>query len=164
MTTPDSVPTCNEEAERAVLGIMLLDNTCIPSVSAILAASDFSARKLQVTYEVILGLRAHGQPADLITVSARLRELGGKGDVGTYVLTLTNAIPTSGNLEHYARIVHELASKRRAEALATEYLEGRLENSAYLEQIAALRNGQAKPREVRVLGVQTFWNTQPSST
>jgi hypothetical protein len=148
-------PPHDSEAEQATLGALLLDSHAVRVVKDILKASDFYELKHQRIYEAILALRDRGVEADLVTLSDELRRIGTLEPCGggAYVSRLTSVMPTSANVSFYAGIVHNLAKKRQLDALAADWLEGKLELPAYIDQVAALRNGRGRAREIRVLSV-----------
>ena len=62
------------EAEKAVLGAMLMDRDKITIVSEILNGEDFYINQNKILYETIVELHSEGKPADLITIHDRLKE------------------------------------------------------------------------------------------
>lgn len=110
------VPPNDLEAERAVLGGILLENEALNVVSEIpLTAEDFYSEAHTRIFEAMSELFAAGQPVDTVTLRERL-QLGRKlqavgGD--EYLLGLTNTIPTVANIAAHARIVREKAVIRR---------------------------------------------------
>ena len=108
-------------------------------------------------------LAERGILPDLITVAEDLRAreaLEGCGGA-SYLSTLSSASFTSANVEYYAKIVHDLARERKAQALAEDLRGGRLELSDFIDQIGSLKNGQGKTREIRVLGVAEILQYPP---
>ena len=109
------IPPHSLEAERAVLGGILLDNASLNSVLEMLTADDFYAVGHQEMFRVMCELFARGEPLDTVTVRAGLvnkskLQLAG-GD--EYLLGLTNTIPTVANIEAHSRIVREKSVVRR---------------------------------------------------
>lgn len=106
----------NIEAEEGVLGSVIIDPEAIFQVVNILRPEDFYRDAHKAIYAVIYDFfQKHRGPADLITICdelgrrGRLEEMGGSG----YVSSLVNAVPTSANVEYYARIVERTAIMRR---------------------------------------------------
>ena len=105
----------NIEAECGVLGSIIIDPEAIVQVSDFLHADDFYRDAHHTIYEVILQLYEEHEPADFITICDelerrnRLEEVGGE----SYITSLINQVPTSGNVEFYARIVERTAILRR---------------------------------------------------
>lgn len=120
----DKVPPYNEEAEVACLGALLLDPEALPTVLQYLRPDDFYRRANQQVYEAILGLSNDAHGIDLITVSERLRAEGlleSCGGAG-YIARLTSAVPTSANVEYYARIVQACSIRRSLTRIASQII------------------------------------------
>ncbi|MGH3136019.1 MAG: replicative DNA helicase [Gaiellaceae bacterium] len=108
------VPPQNLEAEESVLGAMLLSTTAVGTVSEILGASDFYRESHAKAYRAALALWAKGEPVDAITLVDELDERGELEAVGgqARVAELAALVPSTSNVEHYARIVKEMATLR----------------------------------------------------
>jgi replicative DNA helicase len=83
-------------------------------VVSLLRSEDFYHQAHQRIYEAITDLLERGEPVDLVTVTARLRDKGHLDDLGgaSYVTALMNAVPTVANVEYHARIVKRHALRR----------------------------------------------------
>ncbi len=108
------VPPQNLEAEESVIGAMLLSPTAIGTVTEILDASDFYRESHGTMYRAALALWAKGEPVDAITLTDELEERGELERVGgtARVAELAALVPSTSNVEHYARIVKETATLR----------------------------------------------------
>ena len=108
------VPPQNLEAEESVLGAMLLSATAVGTVSEILDASDFYRESHAKMYRAALALWAKGEPVDAITLANELDERGEVEAVGgqSRVAELAALVPSTSNVEHYARIVKEMSTLR----------------------------------------------------
>jgi replicative DNA helicase len=108
------VPPQNLEAEESVLGAMLLSPVAVGTVSEILSASDFYRESHAKMYRAALALWAKGEPVDAITLANELDERGELEAVGgqAKVAELAALVPSTSNVEHYARIVKEMATLR----------------------------------------------------
>ena len=108
------VPPNSIDAETSVLGALLLDKDAIISIASFLSPSHFYDDKHGELYEAILELYEERTPVDVLTVSDKLtkrkslKKLGGR----TYLTELANKVPTAAHVEHYAKIVKDLATKR----------------------------------------------------
>ncbi len=113
-TIAPRVPPQNLEAEESVLGAMLLSSTAIGAVTEILDASDFYRESHAKAYRASLALWAKGEPVDAITLVDELDERGELEAVGgpSRVAELAALVPSTSNVEHYARIVKEMATLR----------------------------------------------------
>jgi replicative DNA helicase len=110
------VPPNNVEAERSVLGSILLQNDSLHRVLEIgLEPRDFYRESHQKIFDVLLALSERGEPVDLITLTSALRDRGYYEQVGG-TQTLTSLFEDSfgvGNVVYYAKIVREKALLRR---------------------------------------------------
>jgi len=104
-------PPQNIEAERSVLGAILLNGDAAEvAVETLGPRSDvFYSNPHGTIYKTMVGMHAADVPIDVLTLITRLGKKGKLEDVGgaSYVADLTSAVPTSANIEHYARIVLE---------------------------------------------------------
>jgi len=106
----EKVPPQNLEAERAVLGAMLLDKEAIPKVLQIIPSPDsFYSEIHQLIYKGIIGLFNKGKPVDLVALREEFRKQGKLRQVGgsAYLADLVNGVPTIANVGYYAQIVRE---------------------------------------------------------
>jgi replicative DNA helicase len=105
----------NIEAEAGVLGSIIIDPEAIVQISDFLRADDFYRDAHRTIYEVILQLYEEHEPADFITICDELERRGKLEDVGgaSYITSLINQVPTSGNVEFYGRIVERTSILRR---------------------------------------------------
>lgn len=110
----DKTPPQNLEAERAVLGALLLDWSAVNNVVSKLQSDRFFSYQNQLVYEAMISLfrqNIHGDVLTLInelTKNNKLQEAGG----AAYITALTDTVPTSANIEYYAQIVLDMAVRR----------------------------------------------------
>jgi len=118
----DKVPPYNEEAEIATLGALLLDPESLPTVLQYLRPDDFYRRANQQVFDAVISLSNDAQGIDLITVTERLRALGllESGGGAAYIARLTSSVPTSANVEYYARIVQACSLRRSLSRIASQ--------------------------------------------
>jgi replicative DNA helicase len=112
---PDRTPPQDVDAERSVLGGMMISKDAIADVVEVLRGTDFYRPAHELVYEAILDLYGRGEPADAITVADELTKRGELARVGgaPYLHTLIATVPTAANAGYYARIVRERAILRR---------------------------------------------------
>ncbi len=104
----------NAEAERAVLGSVLLDPAAISRVVPILPSEEgFYSDKHQRIYRGMLNLFLRSAEIDLLTLNEELNAGGAEAADAAYLSWLLDGVPDIGNVEHYARIVKEKATLRR---------------------------------------------------
>jgi len=94
----------NIEAECGVLGSIIIDPEAIVQVSDFLHPDDFYRDAHHTIYEVILQLYEEHEPADFITICDELERRNKLEEVGgaSYITSLINQVPTSGNVELWA--------------------------------------------------------------
>jgi len=116
------LPPQNIEAEKSVLGGMLLDNKSAFEVSEILKDKDFYAKPHRLIFESILNLVGRDEPADLITLTNEMKGAGLLDKIGgvSYLAQIVDAVPTSANIKYYAKIVQEKATLREIIHAATQ--------------------------------------------
>lgn len=108
-------PPHSLEAERAVIGGILLDATALERVTPIVGPDDFYARANQLLFAAQLELARAGRAIDLVTLRQHLVDRGLLSRVGgdEQVLALTETIPTVANITQHAEIVRDKAVARR---------------------------------------------------
>lgn len=124
------VPPNNVEAERSILGAVLLDKEAVVKVAEFLRADHFYEPKHGLIYEAIMDLFDEGSPIDLVTLSDRLKSKKRLTQVGgrTYLAELVESVPTAAHAEEYAQIVKSLSMRRRLISAAA-----RMDEIAYQE-------------------------------
>ncbi|HSX39176.1 MAG TPA: DnaB-like helicase N-terminal domain-containing protein, partial [Candidatus Saccharimonadales bacterium] len=120
-STP-GVPPHDLEAEKSVIGALLLDKDAIVKVVEYLRPKHFYKTAHTFIYDAILNLYEKREPADLITVPAELKRQNRLEEVGgvTYLSELATAIPTSANIEYYAQMIRDDSLKRGVLSAAAE--------------------------------------------
>ena len=116
------VPPHSLEAEAAVLGGILLDNTALDRVAEQLVAEDFYREAHRKIFRAAAGLSQRSEPIDLLTLTEALKSRGELGEVGGagYVSELADRALSTANIEYHARIVREKAILRGLIATASE--------------------------------------------
>jgi len=120
----DAIPSHNEDAEIATLGAVLIDAEALPTIIPLLRPEDFYRGAHQRIYEAVLALFDRGQSIDLITLTDELRARGTLEICGggAYISRLTSAVPTSANVEFYARIVQASSIRRTLARVSQEII------------------------------------------
>ena len=103
------------EAERSVLGAILLDSSSLSFVVPILHADDFFPDTHRRIYRSMLELYQRSAEIDTLTLKEELDRAGGVEKAGgaAYLAALVDAVPDVANVEDYARIVKEKSTLRR---------------------------------------------------
>jgi replicative DNA helicase len=115
----------NLEAERAVLGSLLIDPDAIIKVASFLRAEDFYRERHAWLYEAMMALHDRREPLDFVTVVDELERHGHLEEVGgpAYITDLISGTPSAMYVDHYARIVERTALLRRLIAAAGQIAE-----------------------------------------
>ncbi len=103
------LPPHSIEAERCVLGCLLLDNKVYDFVSGVVGERDFYRSEHQWVFRAVSQLIEKSRPADVITVFEWLQTAGRADEVGglPYINTLSQSVPSAANAKRYAEIVRE---------------------------------------------------------
>lgn len=113
----------NEDAEKSVLGALLIDKDAINLVSEQLTSECFYNNTHALLFECMLSLYEHRKPIDLLTISSELKKRNADPIDSDYFTDLVNSVPTAANVEHYAGIVREAFTKRSLIKAGTEIAE-----------------------------------------
>ena len=110
------IPPQNEEAERAVLGAILLNEKVLVEVTDFLGKDDFYKVAHQQLFGAIVSFRQESaETLDLITLSSYLKRKDLVDQCGglSYISTLTSDVPTTTNAAYYAKILKALSQRRK---------------------------------------------------
>ena len=113
ITLEKNVPH-NMEAERSVLGAILVENTAINRAQEILKVHDFYREPHRKIFKVMADLSERATAIDPVTLKEELSRSGDLDSVGgpAYIASLVDGVPQTANIEYYARIVKEKAILR----------------------------------------------------
>lgn len=105
----EKLPPQSIEAEKSILGCLMLDKNIIVNVVDFLTPKDFYKKNHQEIYNAMLEIFEKGEPIDLLSVSTRLKEKGILEEIGgySYLTELINSIPTASHAMSYAKIVQK---------------------------------------------------------
>jgi len=122
MDTSGRVPPHSVEAERAVLGSIILDNRAISRVRGIMLEEDFYYESHRRIYRSMIALKAKGEPIDPVTLGTNLLDSGELERVGGALALndLLDGVATVANIEHYAKQISNKAIIRRMMYAAQE--------------------------------------------
>jgi replicative DNA helicase len=125
------IPPHSLEAEQAVLGGLLLDNSTWDTVADRLLAADFYRRDHQIIFEAIAELSARSEPSDAVTLAEHLVRKGQEDETGglAYLAGLARDTPTADNIRAYADIVRERSLLRQLIRVS-----GEIAASAYMNE------------------------------
>ena len=111
----EKLPPSNVEAERAVLGAILLDNAALLTAVEIIHPTDFYKPTHQTIFEAMLAINARGDVIDLLVLRDELERAKTLDDIGgpAYLVSLVDVVPTAANISYHAKLVNETARLRR---------------------------------------------------
>jgi replicative DNA helicase len=118
----EKIPPQNIEAEKSILGSMLLEKDAIINVSVWLRPQHFYDDRHALIYSSILDLFENGLPIDLVTLSDKLKKKKVLSKVGgrAYLTELASFVPSAAHAEEYANIVKENSTRRGLISSASE--------------------------------------------
>ena len=137
------------EAEQAVIGSMLIDPECVPTVIEQLRPEDFYIEENRHIFETIYSMFNHAMRIDAVTVLDQLKSAGFYDEAGgrAYLMQLMELTPTSAGVREYASIVRDKSMLR---AIATA--------GAEIERLALSEEGSAS--ELAELAEQKIYNVR----
>ena len=127
----------SKEAELSVIGSILSDSQSVAASAELLKADDFYYAQNREIYKVCMELFNENTPIDIVTVSDKLNQsdkLDGIGGIG-YLTAAVTSVPTTGNVEYYAKIIKEKSVLRRLIKASTVISEMAFTESDDIERI-----------------------------
>lgn len=138
------LPPQNIDAERSVLGGLLLEHEAWDEVSDLLDEEQFYKPSHRKIYTAIKDLHRRDMPSDLVTVSNLLMEKGDLEGIGgaAYLAEMIDQTPSAANIISYAKIVHEKALLRKVISTSQDFIskayEGDFENmDSFMDTVEA---------------------------
>lgn len=119
------IPPQNIEAERSVLGALMLDKDAVIKIANLVRLGDFYRDDHNIIYEAMMELYEQREPIDVLSLSNRLEEKKLLDKVGgsSYLTELVNSVPSSSNIAHYAKVVQKKSTLRKLIITASEIVE-----------------------------------------
>ena len=130
----------NLEAEKAVLGAVLIDNEQFNRAAELIDSPDFYRHAHQQIFDKMVSLTDRDEVIDLVTLKEELNRAGNLNEVGgpAYIAALVDGVPKSTNVEYYAKIVKEKATLRSligsANKILTTAYQAEVEPEVQLDQ------------------------------
>lgn len=128
-------------AERAVLGVVMLDNRRLPEVQAALRSDDFAQASNRVVYEAMGALALRRAPIDVNTLSEAIAAMGsgafGQEGLLPMLASLDAEVPSLGNAGHYVARVKECATRRNLMQAAAEMTRAAKDRAAPIADVLA---------------------------
>jgi len=109
------IPPQNIDAERALLGSIMLRPSALADVIDIIYEDAFYVQKHKVIFRIMADLSRNGNPIDLVSVSEKMKSLNLTEQAGgiSYLNELANTVPSSTNIEYYAKTVANKSTLRK---------------------------------------------------
>lgn len=103
----DRIPPQSLEAERGLLGALLLKPDAIHDVADLVRPDSFYAERHRIIFEAMKELSDRGEPIDILSLSEKLTNKGTLERAGgrAYIAELAGSAPAPGNFAHYAELV-----------------------------------------------------------
>ena len=103
------------DAEKSVIGAMLIDSEAVLTVSEILVPDDFYGKQYGILFDAMVSLYMEGKPIDLVMLENKLKEMDVSPELSSIDVAkeIFNQVFTSANVKHYANIVKEKSTLRR---------------------------------------------------
>ena len=132
-----TTPPHSLEAEKSILGSMLLSHTAVEQAMETLSASDFYLARHQDIFQAIKGMYDRGEAIDSVTVIDALDRMGKLASVGgvMYITELSLYVPSAANAAHYIRIVEERSVMRQLIEASTAIASDAFSGEKSLEQM-----------------------------
>ncbi len=131
------IPPQDIEAEKSLLGALLLSDQSFPDILSIVRAEDFyDPRHVQI-FQGMSNLYAHHRPIDLMTLTAELKAEKTLKNVGgsPYLTELTNFVPTASHADAYADLVAQAALRRRLIEVGTDIASAVYDSKGKIEEL-----------------------------
>ena len=108
------IPPHSLEAEKALLGSIMLRGETMHDIVDIVNEQSFYSNQHRIVWSALLELHTKGSPIDILTISARLKEKEQLEQAGgvAFLSEVINSVPSSTNANHYAEIVEKKHSMR----------------------------------------------------
>ncbi|MBI5765944.1 replicative DNA helicase [Candidatus Falkowbacteria bacterium] len=121
----EKLPPQNIEAEQSLLGALLIDKDAIIKIADLLKAGDFYSENHNIIFETILDLFERKEEIDLLSLSSRLQEKNLLEKIGgrSYLVSLTNQVPSAAHVISYAKIIQKKSTLRKLISAANKILE-----------------------------------------
>ena len=131
------LPPQNIEAEKSVLGSLMLDKDAVIKIANLIRQGDFYRDDHNLIYEAMIELYEKREPIDVLSLSNRLEEKNKLDAVGgsSYLTELVNSVPSSANIVHYAKVVQKKSTLRKLILAASEIVSLGYEEGEDVEKI-----------------------------
>ena len=139
------LPPQNMEAEKSILGGLMLEQEAWDDVSEILVEDDFYKPSHKRIYAAIRELHRREMPADLVTVSNLMMEKGELESIGgaAYLAEMSDQTPSTANITSYAKIVQEKSLLRKVINSSQDFVDKAVRAGGQCSRCGGLPEGPA---------------------
>ena len=122
------VPPQDVQAEKSLLGAIMISDAILPEILTIIRSRDFYEERHAIIFEAMANLYDNHKPVDLLTLTAELKSKKKLKSVGgaAYLAELSNFVPAAAHAKAYAEIVEKASLRRRLIQAGTD-----IANKAY---------------------------------
>lgn len=131
------IPPQDLEAEKSLLGAILISDGALPEILTILKPRDFYEERHQLIFEAMTSLYDQHKPVDLLTVTTELRTKKQLKEVGgaPYLTELSNFVPAATHAKAYAEIIEKASTRRRLIKAGNEIANKAFEDDADVQSL-----------------------------
>ena len=131
------VPPQDIEAEKSLLGALLISDSALPEILTIIKPRDFYDARHRAIFEAMIELYDQHRPIDLLTVTTELRSKKKLKDVGgaPYLTELSNFVPAATHAKAYAEIIEKTSTRRRLIQAGNEIANKAFEDDADVQSL-----------------------------
>ena len=137
MSDNAKIPPQNLDAEKSLLGAVLIDEDVLADVSEIVKPKDFYDKNHQMIFDGMMRLYEKHSPVDMLTLTDELKRKDQLDVIGgsSYLSELTNYVPTAAHAEAYAKMVAQKAVRRRLIKASGEISEMGYDENADIQEL-----------------------------
>ena len=131
------VPPQDVQAEKSLLGAIMIQDGVMPDILTILKPRDFYEKRHEIIFEAMMGLYDQHKPIDLLTLTTelkskkKLKEIGG----APYLTELSNFVPAASHAKAYADIIERASVRRRLIKAGNEIASKAYEDDAEVDNL-----------------------------
>ncbi|MBI4993953.1 replicative DNA helicase [Candidatus Wolfebacteria bacterium] len=131
------LPPQEIEAEKSVLGALMLDKHAIIRVADLITSEDFYQPNHSKIFESIVELFSKNEPIDILSVTNKLKDKGHLQNIGgsSYLGELINSVPTASHIAHYAKLIRNKKVLRDLITTSSEITEKVFDNQENSENL-----------------------------
>lgn len=135
--TDGHTPPQDIEAEKSLLGAIMLDENVLPEIITVISPNDFYDQNHQVIFEAMRNLYDSHRPIDLLTLTDELKSLKKLKSIGgaAYLTELSNFVLAASHAKAYADIVRKAATQRKLIKAGTEIVNKAYEDGAQIDEL-----------------------------